>query len=255
MPPPTGSTKPPPVAAPASIRRESSPELMRKKQRLAALMVHELRNPLAALSGNLELLKEELAGQTVSPIATESLADCVSLVARVQSLCSTILDVDELEDGVLRARRAAVDVDAIFRRALIFVDRPIKVRALRMEIDVPGGLLAAVDPDLFARVVENLLDNAVRYAPRGGRLWLAARRDLGELELCIGNDGPPVPDAEREQIFSRYYRIEARRAGARAGRGLGLYFCRLAVEAHGGTITVEPRGELGAVFVARLPEP
>jgi len=246
----SGSTKPPELA-----RRESSPELLKKKQRLAALMVHELRNPLAALTGNLEILKDELAGASISPIAIESLADCTALVARVQSLCSTILDVDELEDGVLHAHRAAVDVDATVRRALGFVERPLKTRGLRVEIDVPAGLLAAVDPDLFTRVVENLLDNAVRYAPRSGRLWIAARRETGELELCIGNDGPPVADGEKDAIFSRYYRIEARKAGARAGRGLGLYFCRLAVEAHGGSITVEQRGELGAVFVARLPEP
>jgi signal transduction histidine kinase len=252
----TGTTKPPATPpAPGEARRESSPELLRKKQRLAALMVHELRNPLAALTGNLEILRDELAGQSISPIATESLADCQALVARVQSLCATILDVDELEDGVLRAHRAAVDVDAVVRRALSFVDRPIKVRAIRLELDVAAGLVAAVDPDLFARVVENLLDNAVRYAPRHGRVYIAARRETGELEVCIGNDGPPVAEAEREAIFGRYYRIEARKAGVRAGRGLGLYFCRLAVEAHGGTIGVEQRGDLGAVFVARLPEP
>jgi signal transduction histidine kinase len=250
----SGTTKPP-AAGGDSPHRESSPELIKKKQRLAALMVHELRNPLAALTGNLEILKDELAGQAISPIAIESLADCQQLVARVQSLCATILDVDELEDGVLRAHRAAVDVDQVVRRALATVDRPLKVRGLRLEIDVPAALTAAVDPDLFARVVENLLDNAVRYAPRGGRVIVAARRDTGELELCVGNDGPPVADSEREAIFSRYYRIEARKAGARAGRGLGLYFCRLAVEAHGGTIAVEQRGELGAVFVVRLPEP
>jgi signal transduction histidine kinase len=252
----TGTTKPPvPAAATEPPRRESSPELLRKKQRLAALMVHELRNPLSALTGNLEILRDELAGQSISPIATESLADCQALVARVQSLCATILDVDELEDGVLRAHRAAVDVDAVVRRALALVDRPLKARSIRLQLDVSAGLTAAVDPDLFARVVENLLDNAVRYAPRKGRVWIAAHRDTGELELCIGNDGPAVAEGEREAIFGRYYRIEARKAGVRAGRGLGLYFCRLAVEAHGGTIAVESRGELGAVFVARLPEP
>ncbi len=252
----SGTTRPPAsVPSTSEARRESSPELLRKKQRLAALMVHELRNPLSALTGNLEILRDELAGQSISPIATESLADCVALVARVQSLCATILDVDELEDGVLRAHRAAVDVDAVVRRALVLVDRPLKVRALRLELDVAAGLVGAVDPDLFARVVENLLDNAVRYAPRQGRVWIAARREVGELVLCIGNDGPAVADSEREAIFGRYYRIEARKAGVRAGRGLGLYFCRLAVEAHGGTIAVEQRGDLGAVFVARLPEP
>ena len=242
---------------PDLVRQGSSPELLRTKQRLAALVVHDLRNPLAALSGNLELLREELAGQPVSPIAVESLADCLSLVAKVQSLCATILDVDELEDGVLRAQRAEVDIDALVRRSLALIARPIEVRNLRIEIDVAGGLHAVVDPDLFARVIENLLDNSVRYAPRGGRLVVSAARDTGELTLAIGNDGRPVSDAEREVIFTRYHRIEARRSHARAGRGLGLYFCRLAVEAHGGTIDVESRDAdgLGAVFVVTVPEP
>jgi two-component system, OmpR family, heavy metal sensor histidine kinase CusS len=240
---------------PDLVRQASSPELLKKKQRLAALVVHDLRNPLAALSGNLEILREELAGQPMSPIAVDSLADCLSLVAKVQSLCATILDVDELEDGVLRAQRAEVDIDALVRRSLALIARPIEARSLRIEIDVPGGLHAVVDPDLFARVIENLLDNSVRYAPRGGRLVVSAARVGGELILAIGNDGRPVSAPEREVIFTRYHQIEARRSHARAGRGLGLYFCRLAVEAHGGTIDVESRGDLGAVFVVTVPEP
>jgi signal transduction histidine kinase len=80
------------------------------------------------------------------------------------------------------------------------------------------------------------------------------KRDNGTFEIAVGNDGPPVPEAEREKIFGRYFQVEARRAAARANRGLGLYFCKLAAEAHGGTIHVEERGELGAVFVVRIPE-
>jgi two-component system, OmpR family, heavy metal sensor histidine kinase CusS len=102
-------------------------------------------------------------------------------------------------------------------------------------------------------VIENLVDNATRYAPRGGRVSVAAKRDEQGLEIAIGNSGPPVPDAERDKIFGRYFQVERRRASARANRGLGLYFCKLAVEAHGGTIHVEQRGDLGAVFVVRLP--
>jgi two-component system CheB/CheR fusion protein len=110
-----------------------------------------------------------------------------------------------------------------------------------------------IDHDLFARVIENMLDNAARYAPRGGRCAIAARRDAEGVEIAIGNSGPPVPEAERDKIFGRYFQVERRRASARANRGLGLYFCKLAVEAHGGTIHVEQRGDLGAVFVVRLP--
>ncbi|MEJ7600121.1 MAG: ATP-binding protein [Kofleriaceae bacterium] len=110
-----------------------------------------------------------------------------------------------------------------------------------------------LDRELFARVLENLLDNASRYAPRDGRCVVTVLREGNDLEIAVGNNGPAVPAAERTAIFGRYFQVEARRAAARANRGLGLYFCKLAVEAHGGTIHVEQRGDLGAVFVVRVP--
>jgi signal transduction histidine kinase len=229
-------------------------ELLKKKQRLARLVVHDLRNPLAALQGHLELMREDLVGYRVPDAVTEGIDDCTSLVAKSLALLATILDVEELEEGVLKARPVPTEVDALVQRAAT-VNRPaMRIRQLRVTVDVAPGLTARLDPELTYRVLESLLDNAVRYAPRSGRVDVAAR-DLGDgIEIAIGNDGPPVGDDEREAIFGRYYRIEERRAGARAGRGLGLYFCRLAIAAQGGTLVVERRGELGAVFVARLPQ-
>jgi signal transduction histidine kinase len=228
--------------------------LLKKKQRLARLVVHDLRNPLAALQGHLELMREDLVGYRVPDAVTEGIDDCTSLVAKSLALLATILDVEELEEGVLKARPVATEVDALVQRAAT-VNRPaMRIRQLRVSVDVAPGLSARLDPELTYRVLESLLDNAVRYAPRSGRVVVAAHDTGGGIEIAIGNDGPPVADADREAIFGRYYRIEERRAGARAGRGLGLYFCRLAIAAQGGTLVVEQRGELGAVFVARLPQ-
>jgi two-component system CheB/CheR fusion protein len=127
-------------------------------------------------------------------------------------------------------------------------------RRLSIAVDVAAGLRARLDVELVGRLLENLLDNAIRYAPREGGVAIAAERVDGALELRVGNDGPPIAPAERERIFSRYYRSAAPRAGARTNRGLGLYFCRLAAEAHGGTIEVAERPELAACFVVRLPQ-
>ena len=128
------------------------------------------------------------------------------------------------------------------------------MRDLVVEIDVDPDMVVRLDRDLFARILENLIDNSIRYAPRGGRCTIRVLRDANGVEIAIGNNGPPVPESERERIFGRYFQVEARRAAARANRGLGLYFCKLAAEAHGGTIHVEQRGDLGAVFVVRIPE-
>jgi signal transduction histidine kinase len=129
-----------------------------------------------------------------------------------------------------------------------------EVRQLRLDVSCDPDMIVRLDKDLFERVFENLLDNSTRYAPRGGRVAVSALRDASGVEITIGNNGPPVPEAERDAIFGRYFQVEARRAAARANRGLGLYFCKLAVEAHGGTLHVETRGDLGAVFVVRIPE-
>ncbi len=236
-------------------RKDSATELREKKRVLAALVVHDLRSPLSAISGYLQLLRDEIATIAAgSPDrAISYVDDMTTLVGKTLALVSTILDVDELEDGILRAKPVAVNLRELFDRAQAGNRTPFEVRDLKIVVDVDPEMIVRLDRDLFGRVIENLIDNAMRYAPRSGRVVIAAKRDDGGVEISIGNNGKPVPTAERELIFGRYFQVEARRAAARANRGLGLYFCKLAVEAHGGTIHVEERGDLGAVFVVRLP--
>jgi signal transduction histidine kinase len=260
---------------------DSARELREKKRVLAALVVHDLRSPLSAISGYLQLLREELVESgDPSQAALGYIDDASTCVSKVLSLVATILDVDELEDGILRAHPAPVRLAELIERARAGNRAHFEVRQLAFELNVDPDMVVRLDRDLFARVLENLIDNATRYAPRGGKCSVSVTRHpsgpkvgggglgpstvpkvegggLGPstvIELAVGNNGPPVPAAEREKIFGRYFQVEARRAAARANRGLGLYFCKLAVEAHGGTIHVEERGELGAVFVVRLPE-
>jgi len=228
-------------------------ELREKKRVLAALVVHDLRSPLSALQGYLHLLGEEV-GPEASATVKQYIDDANLLVGKALSLVATILDVDELEDGILRAMPQPVKIIELIDRARAGNRANYEVRGLRVDIDVDPEFVVRIDRDLFGRVFENLLDNAARYASRGGRVAVSAKRDENGVEIAIGNSGPPVPEDARGAIFGRYHQVEARRASARQNRGLGLYFCKLAVEAHGGTIRVEQRGDLGAVFVVTLPE-
>ncbi|MCX5744010.1 MAG: ATP-binding protein [Proteobacteria bacterium] len=235
--------------------RDSATELREKKRVLAALVVHDLRSPLAAIHGYLELLRGELLDGAAPPPG-QSLAyidDATTLVGKALSLVATILDVDELEDGILRAAPSQVKLRDLVERARAGNRANFEIRELTIDIDLDPEMIVRIDRELFGRVVENLLDNAVRYAPRKGKVSIIAKRDERGVELAIGNNGPPVPPDERAKIFGRYHQVEARRASARQNRGLGLYFCKLAVDAHDGSIHVEQRGELGAVFVVRIP--
>lgn len=229
-------------------------ELRTKKRVLASLVVHDLRSPLSGALAYVDLVRAQLGTASPDELAAH-LAEAHDLLVRGLSLVATILDVDELEDGMLRAKpqswQLAPAIDAAWRASL----SAAAVRDLRWESAVSSDLAVDLDPDLCGRVLENLFDNAIRYATRGGRVAVAAEVSGGVLELTVGNDGPAVQVSEREAIFGRYHQVEARRASARANRGLGLYFCRLAIEAHGGSITVEERGELRTTFVVRVPQP
>jgi signal transduction histidine kinase len=226
-------------------------ELRRKKRALASLVVHDLRSPLSGALNYLDMIADE-----PDPARRAALiGDARELVKRALGLVATILDVDELEDGMLRANPQKSSLAEMMTESWMGALAGTAVRDVRFECAVSPGMEVEIDRDLFARVIENLFDNAIRYAPRGGRVAAAASLADGTLEIIVGNDGPAVPLAEREAIFGRYHQIEARRASARANRGLGLYFCRLAIEAHGGTITVEERPELPTTFVVRLAQP
>jgi signal transduction histidine kinase len=249
----------PPTEGPHAVH-EANPDwdtaadpLIAKKRALAQLVVHDLRNPLSAAHGYVQLVKEELSGEANPARLREYLDDVTTLIDKALGLVSTILDVEELEDGLLRAHPSEITFAELIRRARAGHTRQYERRGLSFSIEGVVDAPLQLDVDMIGRVIENLLDNAARYAPRGGRVVASARWVDDDIELAIGNSGPPVPLRDRETIFGRYYQLEARRASARANRGLGLYFCKLAVGAHSGSITVETRGDLGAVFVVRIP--
>jgi signal transduction histidine kinase len=227
-------------------------EMQERKKVLAALVVHDLRNPLSALQGNIELLREELPDAAGD--VGDMLEDCQTLAAKALSMVASILDVEELEEGLLSAVPHDCKLHELVAQVTRHHSATLKARELVLENQIARDLVARLDRDLFGRMLENLLDNSVRYATRKGRVVVSAEIVGDRLEIRVGNDGPPVPADERDKIFGRYYRIEARRSGARANRGLGLYFCKLVAEAHGGSLVVIELPDLPTCFVVRIPQ-
>jgi two-component system sensor histidine kinase MtrB len=122
-----------------------------------------------------------------------------------------------------------------------------------MELDAPAGLSAIVDPALFERIIHNLLNNAARYVSENGHIVLSARLEEEPTRMLIvdvANTGPAIPAEISRAVFGR-----GNAADRRSRTGLGLYFCRLACVAHGGSIEVAPRGELAARLLLRFPQP
>ncbi len=222
------------------------------KDEMAALMVHDLKSPLSAIAMNLDVALGGLPEDPSSDDVRGALEDCRVASARLFRMIANLLDISKSEDGRLVARTAPVDLRSLI--AKIAQDHLIeaKLRNVQLVCDGETEGLFELDADLLGRVVENLLENGLRYTRPGGRLRVTTRDLGGHLEIRVANDGPSIPDDARAHIFEKYGQA-ATPGATRINRGLGLYFCRVAVEAHGGTLQLCDEPGMTTCFSARVP--
>jgi signal transduction histidine kinase len=181
----------------------------------------------------------------------EALQDSQNAARRMLRLLSNLVDVSRMEDGTIQVRPSEVNLSNLLHP--VADQRRVIARSRRITIvsAPPAEVQVGVDTDLMTRVIENILDNALRYTPAGGQIELELQGNGADVELRIGNSGSAIPVDARHSIFEKY-----RQGGSETGHmnlGLGLYFCRLAVEAHGGRIWVEETARLPTVFCISLP--
>ena len=214
-----------------------------EQRRFASDASHELRSPLTAIRGQLEVLarSEQPDAAEVRRVETLTLAE----MRRVERLVEDLLALARLDEGAGPARRPIAA--AGFLRDL----------AATAPGGVELGVLAAgqleADPDLLAQVVRNLLENARRAAGPGGRVMLSSTGRGERLEIGVDDDGPGIPPAERERVFDRFYRSDVARDRASGGSGLGLAIAAAIVAAHGGRIGAGDSPLGGARLSLELP--
>jgi signal transduction histidine kinase len=220
---------------------------------MSSTVVHDLKNPLSVVLANLAYAVEELreAGDAIDPDVCQALVESQEAGRRLLRLMTNLSDTARIEANRLETVAQPTPVGHILSQ--IATQRRViaTTREIRIDVRVPEEVDATIDVDLVTRAIENVVDNALRYTPSGGIIVLAATRIGDDFELVVGNDGPRIPDEARHVIFEKYGQ-----AGRRSGRmnlGLGLYFCRLAAEAHGGQLQLRESAELPTMFVFRLP--
>jgi signal transduction histidine kinase len=211
-------------------------------------LAHDLRTPLARLRGTADLA---LQNQADSAAAREALADCVEESERVLRLLETMLDVSAAETGTLPLHRERLDLGAVLTDAVGLYREVAEEKAITLHIETPAPVFVDGDALRLGQAVANLLDNALKYTPGGGRVRLAARTEPGLGVIDISDTGPGVPPGEREKIWRRLYRGDASRS--QRGLGLGLSLVKAIVEAHHGTVAVDEADGGGARFTVRLP--
>lgn len=228
-------------------------ELEEMRGDLTAMLVHDLQSPLGNIISSLELLRYELPAD-VDPVL-DSIVDIAARSSRrLQTLIRSLLDITHLEAGHPISDAGFVEVDALLDDAREVVQPALERRQVNLNIHVPESLPPVfVDADMIGRVFINLLDNASKHTPETREVTVTVTpHDSGEYVLVtVCDQGQGIPPQYREAIFEKFRRLQGRNAPK--GMGLGLAFCRLAINAHGGEIWVDDAPQHGARFNFTLP--
>jgi len=230
---------------------ERQRELEKLKEQLVSLLVHDLKSPLGAMLVNVSYLG---SGDSDESERGEILAEVIAATQTMHRMVMDMLDVMRVDERGLVPRRRLVDIGSLLQEAARPAVAQARTSGHRIHVEMPAQTIEAmVDPDLLRRVLENLLDNALKYAPASTTVVVRAELLGGQLTLEVLDEGPGIPEPERERIFEPYARL-SRDDGikVRQSRGLGLAFCKLAVEAHGGRISVCNRLPQGATFTVQI---
>ncbi len=246
------------------VRRPTAPELAsvadsfnqmaasledqeRQRRELILNFAHELRTPLTNLHGYLEGLREGV----VEP-GPEIFASLQDEVARLRRLSHSL---DALADGVDPEHRPEeLDLVALIK-ALLELNRPrFEGSSIRVNMELPSRLPARADPDSLSQVIGNLLQNAARYTPPAGTVWVRAEQQRDSVLVSIANTGAGIPAGDLGHVFERFYRVEKSRDAARGGAGIGLAIVKQLVEAVGGQVGAESESGITR-FWFRLPAP
>jgi two-component system, OmpR family, phosphate regulon sensor histidine kinase PhoR len=221
------------------------------KDQFVASVSHELRTPLTSIVGYVSILLEDEA--ELPERVTRQLTVIARNTERLQRLVADLLQEAQHPDGALPVERARIDLGAIVRDC-VHTARPVAERAgVELVLCSPSVLWVDADAHRFAQVVDNLVSNAVKYSPSGGRVEVELRARATEVELTVSDTGIGICESDRSQLFTRFFRAQEAHDLAIQGIGLGLSITKAIVESHGGRIEVDSEPGRGSRFRVVLP--
>jgi PAS domain S-box-containing protein len=220
---------------------------------LMSMVYHDLRAPLANVISSLDLLSgliNDNDDEDIKPILSVAFHSTM----RIQRMINTLLDINRLESGQEIVTRHVVDVTDLVNDAVSEVEQVAESRGQKIRVQLPAGEKLSpiwVDGEMILRVLINLLENATKFSPPEGQIEVNAQAEEAWIKVFVKDQSPAIPASEQERIFNKFTRLHGKEK--RSGLGIGLAFCRLAIEGHGGRIWVENEGEQGNSFLFTLP--
>ncbi|HEX3853203.1 MAG TPA: response regulator [Polyangiaceae bacterium] len=224
-------------------------ELEQLREDLVHMVIHDMRSPLTVLGGHLGFLKDEC--DKLSPDAAGDLEAALHSAQVIARMANDLLDVSRLEEGKLPLRLADVDLGELAQAVKTSLRGFERGRAI--ELNVASRTIIACDAAIVHRILENLVNNAIKHTPAGSAIQISLLDRSDCARIAVSDRGPGVPLEARAKIFEKFGAAAARREAGYHSAGLGLAFCKLAVEAHGGAIGVESVEPSGSTFWFELP--
>ncbi len=226
-------------------------ELDSLREDLTSMIYHDLRSPLANIVSSLDVIAAMLPEQERATVLS-ILKIAENSTDRIQRLVSSLLDVSRLESGQPVADQSVVDALALVRKTLQDVEPAVRGRKQTLRENLPDSLPAIwVDEDMARRVLINLIENSSKYSPTESVVEVGARAEGDWVHFWVKDQGSGIPPSEQDHIFDKFTRIRGK--GKVGGLGIGLAFCRLAVQGHGGRIWVESDTGKGSTFHFTFP--
>jgi two-component system sensor histidine kinase/response regulator len=223
------------------------------KDRFLGMCAHDLRNPLSSIRGLAELMDENAIG-VLTPEQREIVQTIHGASQSMLLLVNELLDVATIEAGHLKLEKSPVSIVEIVERAVHLSNieaakKNTKIEMVKLSFDP----IVDVDKNKIRQVVDNLINNAVKYSPRGSIITVLIHANDQVAGFAVRDSGPGIPESERHKLFKDYGRLSTVPTGGEKSTGLGLAICRKIVEAHNGTIGVDNIPGRGAEFIVSLP--
>lgn len=227
--------------------------LERMRSEFVANVSHELKTPVTSIKGFAETLLDGALAETGTARRFVEIIDRES--ARLGRLVDDLLELSRIESQRVELRLEPVSLAELAAETVAFYLPTAAQRQVVVETKVPGELSRVLaDRELLEHVLRNLVDNAVKYTPPGGRVWVSAAEDAGTVSVSVSDTGHGIPPEHLSRLFERFYRVDKARSREVGGTGLGLSIVKHVVERHGGRVTVESTVGEGSTFTVSLPK-
>jgi two-component system sensor histidine kinase/response regulator len=225
-------------------------ELESLRDGLVHMLVHDLRTPLTGIRLYLEMLREDAGALPGGSGCVELVDEAGAITARMTEMINDLLDTSRLEAGAMPLDFAEASMEVLVREAIELVGT--RGRKRQVDVDAPP-VTTRCDPGIIRRVLANLIGNAVDFSPDGQPVRVRVEAENGDLRVLVRDEGPGIPPAYHERIFDKFGQLDAVRNHVKHSSGLGLTFCKLAINAHGGRIGVDSEPGHGSTFWFVLP--